>query len=136
MGSLAEARDDLKRAIGLAARTAWHMTLAQILILMEDHAGAVAQVEMAASRPDRRGQVEERGSKIYAWAVPLAGNASLSDRYAGRSVALFREAWKGSLKGQPRQVLNLLRTSPEYKRLHGRSDFQQLLAEVEEAAGK
>jgi tetratricopeptide (TPR) repeat protein len=148
-GALAEARGHVERAIELQRRAiagspqnplyprflqAHHIVLAETLLRQKDHAAAAQAAEELQRLAAGRWQATYDAACLVARCVPLAeadagrpeaDRQRLAQEYAGRAVALLRQA-----VGQGFTDADHLARDSDFASVRSRADFHQVLAEL------
>jgi serine/threonine-protein kinase len=133
----AEAIRDWDRAIELdegSMRDAIRMGRASCLAQFGEHARAGAEANALTEGKDVPGPTLYYAACVFALAAAsVKDDAKLSEQYAGRAVALLRQAQKAGYFKQPANIAHMKKDN-DLRALRSRPDYRDLLKELETPA--
>jgi hypothetical protein len=115
-------------------RNSFRLHRAACLAQTGEHARAVAEANALTEGKDVPGPTLYEAACLCAVsAARVKDDAKLSDQYAGRSVALLRQAHKAGYFKQPTNIDQMKKDSDQ-RALRARPDYRDLLKELETPA--
>jgi tetratricopeptide (TPR) repeat protein len=133
----AEAVRDWDRAIELAdgpERNYFRLQRAVCLVHAGEHLRAVAEANALTEGKDVPGPTLYDAACVFALAASnVNDDAKVSEQYAGRAVALLRQAQKAGFFKQPANIAHM-KKDDDLRALRARPDYRDLLKELEAPA--
>jgi tetratricopeptide (TPR) repeat protein len=133
----AEAIRDWDRAIELdegSRRNDLRLGRAGCLAQVGEHVRAVAEANALTEGQDVPGPTLYSAASVFALAAAsVKDDAKLRDQYAGRAVALLRQAQKAGYFKQPANIAHM-KMDDDLRALRARPDYRDLLKELETPA--